>query len=45
LISLSGSVYPIAASDGHDFPGLIDERVPGDAAVIEDVVVGFEDPV
>jgi len=25
---------PIAAGDGHDFPGLIDEGVPGIAAVI-----------
>jgi hypothetical protein len=24
------------------FPGLIDEFVPGEAAVIEDVVMGFE---
>ena len=23
--------------DGHDFPGLVDERVPGIAAVIDDV--------
>src|SRR6266700_1068103 len=33
---------PIAVSDGHDFPGLIDEGVPGVAAVIDDVVEGFE---
>jgi hypothetical protein len=25
-------------SDGHDFPGLIDQGVPGVAAVIDDVV-------
>jgi hypothetical protein len=36
---------PVAASDGHDFPGLIDEGVPGVAAVIDDVVEGFEDTV
>jgi hypothetical protein len=36
---------PIAASDGHDFPRLIDERVPGVAAVVDDVVEGFEDAV
>ena len=36
---------PIAAGNGHDFPGLIDERVPGVAAVIDDVVEGFEDTV
>ena len=36
---------PIAASDGHDFPGLVDERVPGEAAVIDDVVERFEDAV
>ena len=37
--------YPIAAGDGHDFPRLIDERVPGVAAVIDDVVEGFENSV
>jgi hypothetical protein len=26
-------------------PGLVDELVPGEAAVIDDVVIGFEDPV
>ena len=36
---------PIAQSDGHDAPGLIDELVPGVAAVVDDVVVGFEDAV
>src|SRR6266704_6304138 len=36
---------PIAVSDGHDLPGLIDEGVPGVAAVIDDVVEGFEDAV
>ena len=36
---------PVAACDGHDFPGLIDEGVPGVAAVIDDVVEGFEDSV
>jgi hypothetical protein len=29
---------PIAARDGHDFPRLIDERVPSVAAVIDDIV-------
>jgi hypothetical protein len=33
------------ASDGHDFPGLIDERVPGVAAVVDDFLEGFEDAV
>ena len=37
--------YPIAARDGHDSPRLIDERVPGVAAVIDDVVEGFENSV
>ncbi len=32
-------------ADGHDRPRLIDELVPGVAAVIEDFVVGFEDTV
>ena len=36
---------PIAASDGRDFPGLIDERVPGVTAEVDDVVEGFEDAV
>src|SRR6266508_4650658 len=36
---------PIAARDGHDLPGLIDKRVPGVAAVVDDVVEGFEDTV
>ena len=36
---------PIAHSDGHDPPGLIDEFVPCVAAVIDDIVVGFEHPV
>ena len=32
-------------SDGHDAPWLVDEFVPCVAAVVEDIVVGFEDPV
>ena len=36
---------PIAQADGHDAPWLIDEPVPGIAAVIEEVVVGGEDAV
>ena len=36
---------PFAHSDGHDPPRLIDEPVPGVAAVIDDVVVRFEDAV
>jgi hypothetical protein len=35
----------IAMSDGHDFPGLIDQGVPGVTAVIDDVVERFEDAV
>jgi hypothetical protein len=35
--------YPIAAGDGHDFPRLIDERIPDVAAVIDDFVEGFGD--
>jgi hypothetical protein len=34
---------PLTRSDGHDAPRLIDEFVPSKAAVIDDVVVGFED--
>src|SRR6516225_3990444 len=29
---------PVAACDGHDFPRLIDKRVPAVAAVVDDVV-------
>ena len=36
---------PSAHADGHDAPWLADEVVPGEAAVVDDVVVGFEDPV
>src|ERR1700747_252992 len=36
---------PLADTDGHDAPRLIDEPVPGLAAVVDDVVVGFEDTV
>ena len=32
-------------TDGHDFPGHIDELALGEAAVVEDVVVGLEDTV
>src|SRR5215831_17731901 len=35
----------MAARDGHDLPGLIDESVPGMAAVIDDIVEGFENSV
>src|SRR5260370_4711827 len=36
---------PIAQADRHDGPWLVDELVPGEAAVCEDVVVGAEDAV
>jgi hypothetical protein len=36
---------PFASPDGHDTPRLIDEAVPGEAAMVEDVLVGLEDPV
>ena len=36
---------PLAQSDGHDFPRAFDEHVPGIAAVIDNIVVGFEDAV
>ncbi len=36
---------PLAQSDGHDAPGLIDELVPCLAAVVDEVVVGFEDAI
>ena len=36
---------PLAHSDGHDAPRLIDELVPCEATMVDDVVVGFEDAV
>src|SRR6266851_3666117 len=36
---------PVAQTDRHDGPGLVDEFVPGEAAVVEDIVVGSEDAV
>jgi hypothetical protein len=35
----------MAQSDGHDAPGLIDELVPSVAAMVDEIVVGFEDAV
>ena len=36
---------PAAQAEGHDAPGLVDELVPGVAAVVEDVGVGSEHAV
>lgn len=36
---------PSPTPDGHDFPGLVDEVVPGVAAEGDDLVVGCEDAV
>lgn len=33
---------PLVHADGHDAPRLIDEVVPGETAVVDDVVVGFD---
>jgi hypothetical protein len=44
ILRLSGGC-PIAAGDGHDFPGLVDKLVPGVAAVVDDIVEGIEDMV
>jgi hypothetical protein len=35
----------LAQSNGHDAPGLIDELVPSVAAMVDEIVVGFEDAV
>jgi hypothetical protein len=35
----------LAQSDGHDSPGLIDELVPRHTAVVDEIVVRFEDAV
>jgi hypothetical protein len=34
---------PISHADGHDLPGLIDEFVPGIAAMSDNIIVGRED--
>jgi len=36
---------PLSQADGCYMPGLIDEAVPGVAAVVEDIAVGGEDPI
>ena len=36
---------PLAPPDGHDFPRLVDELIPGLAAEGDDIVVGFKNPV
>ena len=36
---------PLAQSDGHDAPGLIDELVPSVTAMVDEIVVGFEDAI
>ncbi len=36
---------PLAQSDGHDSPGLIDDAVPSFAGGIEDILVGLEGAV
>jgi hypothetical protein len=36
---------PIAQPDGHDAPRLIDELIPCVAAMVDDVVIGFEHAV
>jgi hypothetical protein len=33
---------PFEQSDGHDFPGLIGELVPGLAAQGDDIVIGLD---
>jgi len=35
----------LAQSDGHDAPWLIDELVPGRTAMVDEIVVGFEDAI
>ena len=35
----------MAQSDGHDPPGLIGELVPSIAAMVDEIIVGFEDAI
>ena len=44
-LSLIVTHAPLEQSDGHEAPWLIGEAVRGEAAMVEDVVVGFEDAV
>src|SRR5215831_9047228 len=37
--------WPVAPRDGHNLPGLVDECVASVAAVVDDIVEGFENPV
>jgi hypothetical protein len=34
---------PVATRDRHDFPRLVNQRVPGVPTVVDDIVEGFED--
>jgi hypothetical protein len=36
---------PFAQPDGHDPPRLIDEPIPGLAAMLQQIVIGFEDAI
>ena len=36
---------PFSGADGHDAPWLVNELVPGEAAVVDDIYVGFKDAV
>jgi hypothetical protein len=36
---------PLAQTDGHDAPRLVDELVPCLATVVDEIIVGFEDTV
>lgn len=35
----------MSQADSHDLPGLLDQLVPGVAAMVDDLVVGVEHPV
>src|SRR5262245_48657409 len=45
ILRLSDLRLPNRGGRWHDFPRLIDERVPGVAAVIDDIVEGLENSV
>jgi hypothetical protein len=36
---------PLTHSNGHDAPWLFDEFVPNNAAMVDDIFVGFEDAI
>lgn len=45
LSKISVCIGPVSQADGHDAPRFVDEAVPCVTAMIDDVVMDFEDAV